>query len=57
MAKDLEDWSKWWNIPLLWPSTFPIRTVTALRVAIVEPKTIPLLCNYLIFFVNFLLIF
>jgi len=42
-AQDMEDWKKWWGIHLQWPSQFPIRTVNPLRVAIVEPKVIPIL--------------
>jgi 2-hydroxychromene-2-carboxylate isomerase len=47
-AADMKDWLTWWNIPMNWPSTFPIRTVYPLRVAIVEPKVIPCLCKYCI---------
>jgi 2-hydroxychromene-2-carboxylate isomerase len=36
--RDLHDWASWWEVPFLFPSTFPMRTVTALRVAIQEPK-------------------
>lgn len=52
-AQDLMDWSAYWDgcnakeYPpiegphLRWPDEFPIRSVTALRVAIIEPKTVP----------------
>ena len=39
--RDLEDWASWWGVPFRFPSTFPLRTVTALRVAIQEPATTP----------------
>jgi 2-hydroxychromene-2-carboxylate isomerase len=40
---DMKDWCDWWGIQLNWPSTFPIRSVLALRLAIVEPQLIPIL--------------
>ena len=43
--KDMQDWLQWYNIQLNWPSTFPIRTVLPLRVAIVEPTLISALCK------------
>ncbi len=36
---DLDDWAGWWGVPFRFPSQFPFRTVTALRVAIVAPET------------------
>ena len=39
MMQDLNDWAEWWGIDFSFPSTFPIRTVLALRVAIIEPAT------------------
>jgi len=39
VAQDLRDWATWWGVPFRMPSVFPIRTVTALRVAILEPET------------------
>ncbi len=40
---DLQRWARWWGVPFCFPETFPIRTVTALRVAIQEPAaTAPL---------------
>jgi len=40
---DLERWAQWWGVPFKFPDAFPIRTVTALRVAIQEPAaTAPL---------------
>ncbi|NCG17882.1 MAG: hypothetical protein GWP91_02575 [Rhodobacterales bacterium] len=35
---DLDDWSTWWQVPFQFSTNFPFRTVTALRVAIAEPK-------------------
>lgn len=55
--QDHADWTAWWNavnvqegrkdneIKFYWADQFPIRTPTVLRVAIVEPKTVPLLCK------------
>lgn len=55
--RDHEDWCAWWNavnvqkgkkdksIAFEWAKTFPIRTPTVLRVGIVEPKTVSLLCK------------
>jgi len=42
-SADLQEWCKWWNIKLHWPSAFPIRTVNPLRVAIIEPRVIHIL--------------
>lgn len=51
--QDLNDWSAYWDgvnsqeIPplegpqLAWPSTFPIRSVTSLRVALLDLRTVP----------------
>jgi len=40
---DLSRWAKWWDVPFTFPESFPIRTVTALRVAIQAPEaTAPL---------------
>jgi len=38
MAKDLARWSEIWGVPFEFPTSFPIRTVTPLRLAIVEPE-------------------
>ncbi|KAM0750379.1 thioredoxin-like protein [Meredithblackwellia eburnea MCA 4105] len=50
--QDQEDWVRYWSavnaqehpplppVKLEWPDEFPIRSVTALRVALLEPKTI-----------------
>ena len=38
MAADLRRWCEWWGIELNWPSSFPLRTVAALRIALVEPR-------------------
>jgi 2-hydroxychromene-2-carboxylate isomerase len=55
--QDHADWTAYWNavnaseggkdksIEFHWAEVFPIRTPTVLRVAIVEPKTVPLLCK------------
>ena len=55
--QDHADWTAYWNavniseggadklISFQWAEVFPIRTPTVLRVAIVEPKTVPLLCK------------
>ena len=55
--QDHADWTAYWNavntsegsedapIAFHWAEVFPIRTPTALRVAIVEPETVPLLCK------------
>jgi len=42
-TQDMNDWKSWWNVELNWPTQFPIRSVNALRIAIVDPKTIPTL--------------
>jgi 2-hydroxychromene-2-carboxylate isomerase len=42
MSQDLEDWKEFrGGIQLDFPSTFPIRTVIPLRVAIIEPRVTP----------------
>ncbi|SCV70047.1 BQ2448_1441 [Microbotryum intermedium] len=53
--QDLQDWNRYWTAvnaqeyppidgpSMVWPDEFPIRSVTALRVALLEPKTIPAL--------------
>lgn len=58
--QDHADWTAYWNavniseggddkhITFHWADVFPIRTPTVLRVAIVEPATVPLLCMLLI---------
>lgn len=55
--QDHADWTAYWNavneedgnkdkqIEFHWANVFPIRTPTVLRVAIVEPKSVPLLCK------------
>lgn len=55
--QDHADWTTYWNavnvseggadkaIDFHWADVFPIRTPTVLRVAIVEPETVPLLCK------------
>lgn len=35
---DLDDWARTWGVPFRFASTFPLRSVTALRVALVEPR-------------------
>jgi 2-hydroxychromene-2-carboxylate isomerase len=56
VQQDHADWVTWWSAVALssgrkdgqvefqWANVFPIRTPEVLRVAIVEPKTIPVLC-------------
>ena len=43
MGKDLNDWATYWGVPFEFPKAFPLRTVTALRLAIVEPSLTPAL--------------
>jgi 2-hydroxychromene-2-carboxylate isomerase len=57
--QDHADWTNWWNavneqeggkdrrIDFHWAEVFPIRTPMVLRVGIVEPKTMDLLCESL----------
>ncbi len=41
--RDLFAWARWHNLPLQWPTVFPVRTVLPLRVAIQAPAlTVPL---------------
>jgi 2-hydroxychromene-2-carboxylate isomerase len=39
IGRDLYDWADWWGVDFNFAPTFPLRTVTPLRVAIIEPKT------------------
>ena len=39
MGKDLRDWADYWDVPFRFPDHFPLRTVTALRVALAAPET------------------
>ena len=41
MLKDLHDWAAYWGVPFMFPDCFPLRTVTALRLAIIEPTLTP----------------
>ena len=53
---DLADWTRHWNainvqqgshdkpVELRWPDHFPIRSPTLLRLAILDPDLVPLLC-------------
>ena len=41
--RDMKEWADWWGVPFRVTEHFPLRTVTALRVALVEPKTTPVL--------------
>ena len=43
MLKDLHDWASYWEVPFHFPDHFPLRTVTALRLAIIEPHLTPAL--------------
>jgi 2-hydroxychromene-2-carboxylate isomerase len=38
MIKDLALWADYWSEPVLFPSTFPLRTVLPLRATLVEPS-------------------
>jgi 2-hydroxychromene-2-carboxylate isomerase len=40
MFGDFMHWAEHWGVPFSFPSTFPIRTVLPLRVAILQPRTI-----------------
>ena len=42
-ARDLSDWTEFAHAPFKFTSTFPLRTVLPLRVAIVNPRVIPCL--------------
>ena len=43
MGKDLQDWADHWQVPFSFPNHFPLNTVMALRLAIIDPSlTIPL---------------
>lgn len=56
---DHADWVRFWNavneqngkpdekIDFYWADKFPIRTPTVLRMAMVEPKLVPVLCKYI----------
>lgn len=35
--RDMEEWAGWWGVPFRFPSTFPLRTVLPLRVAVHAP--------------------
>lgn len=39
--QDLTDWAGWWDVPFTFNAHFPVRTVAALRVAILEPDVTP----------------
>ena len=41
IMRDMLDWAQWWDVPFRFAPTFPMRTVTPLRVALVQPKTTP----------------
>ncbi len=40
IAKDLYDWAAHWNVPFEFASRFPMRSVTALRLALLAPPEI-----------------
>ena len=42
-ARDVHDWADWWGVPFRFPDRFPLRSVTALRIALAEPAVTPLL--------------
>lgn len=37
MSKDLQAWAQYWQVPFVFPVGFPLRTVKALRLALIEP--------------------
>ena len=39
LMQDLLDWASWWTVPFRFNPHFPMRTVTAGRVAIIDPST------------------
>ena len=39
-VRDMTLWADWWAVPFRFPETFPLRTVAALRVALVDPSTV-----------------
>ncbi len=41
MGQDMQAWAQWWGVPLQFPSHFPLRTVTALRLSLLEPGVTP----------------
>ena len=38
LARDLERWAEWWNVPYRFNSHFPLRTVEALRLTLAAPE-------------------
>lgn len=38
LARDLTDWAAWWGQPFQFPSCFPVRSVLAQRVLLLEPR-------------------
>ncbi|NOY24348.1 MAG: hypothetical protein GXP62_00600 [Oligoflexia bacterium] len=42
-VQDLCDWAAWWGVPFAFPDCFPVRSVTALRVSIIEPRVVQVL--------------
>ena len=41
--RDMIDWAQWWGVEFNFNPHFPMRTVTAGRVAILEPSTTPII--------------
>ena len=39
IMRDMMDWAQWWDIPFRFAPNFPIRSVTPLRVALLQPET------------------
>jgi 2-hydroxychromene-2-carboxylate isomerase len=39
LGRELTEWARWWGVGFRWPSTFPLRTVTPLRVSLIAPET------------------
>ena len=40
LRKDMLDWAEHWGVDFTFPSVFPVRTVLALRVSLLEPRLI-----------------
>ena len=43
LAQDLKQWAAWWGGPFEFTKTFPLRSVLALRIALLEEETIQVL--------------
>jgi 2-hydroxychromene-2-carboxylate isomerase len=45
LSIDMARWARWWGVPLRFPSRFPLRTVTALRVLLLAGDHLPALAR------------